>query len=233
MHAIRLLCPRAFVIRNGELEFDGPSEEAIARHHELLMAEEADESSDADPHRWTVVGGAEITDVSLVGPEGQVHFVTPGEPLVFRVRLRFNEATESPLLNFAILSQDGTVVYGAHSPIDVPYRQYPAGSEGEFSLRFTPRLGGGTYRMTWAISSSDGRRVIAIDSTGMPFYVDARPGSYGVADLDGVVLADGQEMVERRPFRLEANESPVRPPSAPLGSASVDETGGTRAPEVG
>src|SRR3546814_13513735 len=39
MHAIRLLCPRALLFRQGRLELDGPSEEVIARHHELLSVD--------------------------------------------------------------------------------------------------------------------------------------------------------------------------------------------------
>src|SRR3546814_8680745 len=39
MHAIRLLCPRALLFRQGRLELAGPSEEVIARHHELLSVD--------------------------------------------------------------------------------------------------------------------------------------------------------------------------------------------------
>ena len=39
MHAIRLLCPRVLLLRDGHLDLDGDSEAAIARHHDLLGRE--------------------------------------------------------------------------------------------------------------------------------------------------------------------------------------------------
>src|SRR3546814_19812017 len=85
MHAIRLLCPRALLFRQGRLELGGPSEEVIARHHELLSVDATagtDESSGA---------GASLVERTLVDATGAVaHHPRQGDHLTSRARLRFH-----------------------------------------------------------------------------------------------------------------------------------------------
>src|SRR3546814_7254309 len=94
MHAIRLLCPRALLFRQGRLELGGPSEEVIARHHELLSVDATagtDESSGA---------GASLVERTLVDATGAVaHHPRQGDHLTYRARLRFHQARKSTRLN--------------------------------------------------------------------------------------------------------------------------------------
>src|SRR3546814_19749627 len=66
MHAIRLLCPRALLFRQGRLELDGPSEEVIARHHELLSVDATAGTNDSSG-----AGGSPV-ERTLVDPPGAV-----------------------------------------------------------------------------------------------------------------------------------------------------------------
>src|SRR3546814_2753799 len=85
MHAIRLLCPRALLFRQGRLELDGPSEEVIARHHELLSVDATagtDESSGA---------GASLVERTLVDATGAVaHHPRQGDHPTYPPHLTFH-----------------------------------------------------------------------------------------------------------------------------------------------
>jgi ABC-type polysaccharide/polyol phosphate transport system ATPase subunit len=204
--ALRLLCPRTLLIRRGRLEFDGPTEGAIARHHELLAAD-ADEAA---PGRATgapdgeraVVGGATIVARELLGPDGPTRYVPPGMPLCCRLRVRFDRPVDSPMFTVAVVGDDGGVASGLQTPVAHAHRAYAAGEEAEVDFTFTANLGGGGWRITTSVLSADGRAVLAADHAGLAFYVEPRPWAYGPADLAGTFVVDGRPVVDHREYRL-------------------------------
>jgi hypothetical protein len=205
MHAIRLLCPRTLLMRRGNLEFDGDTEHAVARHHELLSQDAADElAAGPKDHRQRVTGGAEIVEAAVLGPDGVVHYTSPDEPLELRLRVRFDRPVEDPLFAFTIVGEDGSVAYGLQSPVSFSHTTYAPGEVSEVTLRFEPRLGGGTYRVSSTVASSDGREILAADPVGLMFYVEPRDWAYGTADLKGEIVVDGRRLVEDRAFRLQS-----------------------------
>jgi lipopolysaccharide transport system ATP-binding protein len=206
MHAVRLLCPRTVLMRHGALEFDGDTERAIARHHELLSVDAASESH-ASPgeHVQRVTGGAEIVELAVVGDGGEVvHYTSPDEPLGVRLRVRFDRPVDDPLFAFTLLAEDGSVAYGLQSPVSLSHTSFAAGDVAEVQLAFEPRLGGGSYRATTTVASSDGRMVLAADPVGALFYVEPRDWAFGAADLKGTITVDGRPLLEDRAFRLDA-----------------------------
>ena len=190
MHAIRLLCPRAILLRHGRLELDGPVEEVIARHHELLSEGVGPTATGADGQAATT-GWLTVVDRRLLGAEGPTNQLPPGQPARLQARLRFEAPVDSPQVHFSVQSEDGTLVYQMRSVINRTHRRFEAGQEAEVDIAFTPRMAGGSFRLLLTVSSCDGRQVLHHDSTGMMVYVPPPLGSSGVADLAATIRLDG------------------------------------------
>jgi ABC-type polysaccharide/polyol phosphate transport system ATPase subunit len=209
MQMIRLLCPRAIVIRQGNVTFDGDTEEAIATHFRLLGEDHASDASGGNTGSPRG-SAATVLERHLSGTDGaDVTTVEPGSPLRFRIRVRFERATESPVFSFAVNSDSGAQVYAIQNPMERTYRRYEAGEEAEIELTFEARLLGGSYRIATYILSNDGRAILGADF-GTLFFVNQRHWSWGVADLDGSVSIDGAVLREERSFRL-GEGTPRRP----------------------
>jgi ABC-2 type transport system ATP-binding protein len=209
MPAVRLLCPRAIVVRHGHLEYDGDTETAIAKHHELLWAEAEDGASARQVGDQAFTGGATVIRKELFEGDKPIR-VASGEPITFRMAVRFERPVTSPMFAFTIRSDDGTLAYAIQTPMKLEHRSFDKGDECEVELRFEPRLGGGNYRLTTVIASSEGRDLLCSDEIGSAFNVPARLWRQGVAELDGVVRVNGTELVEQRTWRLGETSSDAR-----------------------
>jgi ABC-type polysaccharide/polyol phosphate transport system ATPase subunit len=195
MHAIRLLCPRAILLRRGALEMDGDVEDVIARHHALL-------SEDGGLGGQGPVGGVTVIDRQLIGPDGVTDHLPPGIPARVRARLRFDVAADSPQVHFTVLAEDGTVVYEMRSVINRHHRQYDVGEEAEVDISFTPQLAGGSFRLLLTVSTRDGRQVLHRDDVGLFVYVPPPLGSSGVVDLAATIRLDGDVLSDHPQVEL-------------------------------
>lgn len=187
MHAIRFLCPRTLLIREGHLEFDGRTEDTIARHHELMSEDHAAFS-----------GGRSVTilDRQLVGPQGPTHHPGADEPLTYRCRIRFDRQVDTPQIHFSVFSEDGTIAYSLASALQRQSRVFEAGDITTVEVDFRSRLGPGTYRLDMVVYDRNVREVLAQDSPGIVIYALGRPGTSGVADLEGSIAVDGCVVTE-------------------------------------
>jgi lipopolysaccharide transport system ATP-binding protein len=218
MHAIRLLCPRSVLMRRGRIEFDGPTEPAIARHHELLTLD-ANPDAGSEP---APVGAVRVLDRQLLGPSGPTTSMDQHTPMRFSARLRFEAAVESPQVWFQVFAQDATLVYEMKTVIGRPYRRFDAGEETEVAVDFIPRLGGGTYRLALAVTTVDGRSTLHADHEGMLVYIAPPLGSAGLADLEASVALDGRCLTDHESMLLN---------DGPRGNGK--DTSGDRAGELG
>jgi lipopolysaccharide transport system ATP-binding protein len=219
MHAIRLLCPRAVLMRRGRIEFDGPTEPAIARHHELLTLDASHDSG----HSLDGFGAVAVLQRELLGPAGPTTTMEQQAPVRYRARLRFNAAVESPQVWFQVLAQDGTLAYEMKTAIGRPYHLYQSGEEAEVDVGFMPRLGGGSYRLALSVTSLDGRSTLHADHEGMLVYLAPPLGTAGIADLEATISLDGRCLTEHEPLLL----------GRAIGSDRLDETlGGSLAGDL-
>ncbi len=85
--AVERLCERAILLAKGEVEYDGPASEAIARYHQSLALEENPEEVGAGLREWGS-GEVRVGTVQLLGADGEprVHFVS-GEPVTIVLQL--------------------------------------------------------------------------------------------------------------------------------------------------
>lgn len=193
MHAIGLLCPRAILFKQGNLVFDGPSEEAIEHHHRLLATEgERDTRATTDQ---LATGEVEMdADLFVDGkPTAHAHQDTDVRLVA---KLRFLTPQDSPQIIFRVLSEDGQVAHELHSPIGSGHRSFAAGEEATAEVAFRPALGaGGTFRIVLIVADGTGRRALGRTEPPLYLYVPPRDGVVGLADLRSQVFLDGTQLV--------------------------------------
>lgn len=193
LHAVNLLCPRTVLLHHGRVQYDGPTETAIARYHRLLEAGEEVRGSAVRILRQELVheDGAPVEDIE----QGQV--------LVFRMSVRFEEPVDGPGVNFRVVSEDGTLAYSMQTVLGEQWRSYGTGDEAAVRVMFRPRLGGGgTFHISVDVTDSV-TKILATSPAGPSFYVPPLFGVGGAADLEAAIAIDGHNRTDFRWSRLE------------------------------
>ena len=203
LHAVHLLCPRTVVVHRGRLDYDGPTELAIARFHQLLASPD-----EGQPDAPVVILGR-----TLLGAAGAaVDDVQQGQILTYEVGVRFTEAVVGPGIIFRVMNEEGTLAYAMQTPIGDKWRTYSAGEEAMIRVRFQPRLGGGgTFHLSIDITSSESH-VLLSDPQGPSFFVPPLHGVAGPADLEANITVDGEERTNHSWSRFEHSPRPAELP---------------------
>jgi ABC-2 type transport system ATP-binding protein len=199
LEAVQALCPRAVCVHQGRVDFDGRTEEAIARYHNFMAAGDDDVSGNA----VRIVGRSLLkTDGSPVGTAHQE------DELTYRVRLRFDKRVDSPQVVFRVVAEDSTVLYGTRTAVADQWRSFRAGEETEVDVSFQPRFGGGgTFRLTVLVTDNDSSTTLLHDADGVSFFVAPRPWVFGVADLNATITVDGEHRMSHRSLRFDSRPS--------------------------
>jgi lipopolysaccharide transport system ATP-binding protein len=199
LHAIRLLCPRALLFRQGRLEFDGPVEDAIGHYHQLLSADAASGDGEHASH----AGVVSVLSRTLEGPCGPTHHPEPGDELRYRVTLQFNRALDSPFVVFHVAPETGIPCYSMQTVPGQAWRSFEPGDTAEVEVAFQARLGGGTYRLSLSIADRNVSDVLARQIGEMAIYLAPRPGSTGPAALEATISAFGRELSDHGEIMLQ------------------------------
>jgi hypothetical protein len=196
LQAVQVLCPRTACMHRGRIVFDGPTEGAIARYHELLSLNQRAPGEDAP---------VEILERQLVDDHGRaVHTTNQAPTLTYRMRVRFTRAVESPQALFRILAEDSTLTYQMQTPLGEEWRTFDAGEETSVTVRFRPRLGGGgTFRIAVILTSADGALPLVHDEQGPSFFVEPLPGVVGVSDMEARIVIDDEDRTDQRSLRFD------------------------------
>ena len=182
--AVERLCERAVLLRNGMLEYDGPTREAIMRYRTLLSEDRDPAERDAGLREWGS-GEARIAEATLHGADGEARtqFVA-GEQLAVRVRVETKHAIPPPRLSFELREWGGALIAGG--AVDTAELGWDAGAhvfrfdvdelpiaEGRFKLRFGLTSGDGSHLYHWL---DDALRLYVIpnERTGSLVRLDGR-----------------------------------------------------------
>ena len=210
MHVVRLLCPRTLLLRKGRLVFDGSTETAISRHHELLSEDAAEQSVDsAAPGQGSVT----ILDRELSGPGGPTNHPDQDDILTYTVRLRFEQPVDSPQLMFQVTTEVGTLAYSMQTAVGRRWNRFEAGETTEARIVFRPRLGGGTYRLTTIVTDRDAADVLCHDPVGLLMYLAPRLGTMGFAELEARIEVEDKVLTDHDSLLL--GRRPAEPGSGP------------------
>jgi lipopolysaccharide transport system ATP-binding protein len=223
-HAIRALCNRAILLNAGRVEADGVPAEVLNRYQKLIMSREAaydatlpvsDEKAEVDdiwldvdlkPLKYTYRhgdGSAEIVSVDLLDANNRpIEFVETGEPVMVRVRARFNEDTSNPVIGFLIRDRHGIHVYGTNTDIQQKFfGLVKAGEVIEVTFAFNCWVGTGAFSITTAVHSAGGISYDWVDD--VIFFHSLSPIVLeGIANLNASVTS---RRLSTRSNTLEAN----------------------------
>jgi ABC-type polysaccharide/polyol phosphate transport system ATPase subunit len=108
--ALERMCDRALLLRQGSIEYDGETGEAIRRYQRLLAGEENPAERAAGLREWGS-GEAGVTSVRLEGADGEAReFFIAGDSLVLRIGVEAREDIPPPNLAVELRDAAGTLL---------------------------------------------------------------------------------------------------------------------------
>jgi ABC-type polysaccharide/polyol phosphate transport system ATPase subunit len=184
--AVERLCERAILLRGGEVEFDGPTADALARYHSLLAAERDPEERSAGLSEWGS-GEARIVEARLEGPNGEprAQFLS-GEPLRAVLRVATTNGLPPPRLLFELRDDAGQLLAGgAQDTAELGWKE-AAGERGfHFDVDELP-LADGRFHLRFGLADAAGQHLYHWLDDAVAFVV------YPGEDVRGLVRIEGR-----------------------------------------
>jgi ABC-type polysaccharide/polyol phosphate transport system ATPase subunit len=195
--SVERLCERAVLLRQGRVELDGSTQEAIARYHELLAAER-DPAELAAGLREYGSGEARIVEARMLGPEREDRQqLGAGEPLTVELRLAVMRPLPPPRIALELRNEAGLLLAASvQDTAELGWAEVP----GERVLRFEverPPLADGRFRLRFELADPGGQRIYHWLDDELRFVV------YPGERVRGPVLLDGR-------WSLEHVEAPLQ-----------------------
>ena len=187
------LCRRGILVNAGNIAMDGPTGEVIAAYHRLLSGvrhiltprgQIRSRIGDREAE-----GGAAIEAVEILRPDGrEVGVLDSGEEVHVRVRIVVAAAVADPRLVLNVLTMDGVTAYHFRSEDGGPLASdFRAGSRIVVTASLRLHLVEGNYALSAGVIPGGSREFLAFEHGAASFYVRGRPGTGGVAELNGEV----------------------------------------------
>jgi ABC-type polysaccharide/polyol phosphate transport system ATPase subunit len=183
--AVERLCERAVLLRGGQVEFDGPTHEAIVRYHRQLAAEREPDERGAGLREWGT-GEARVAAVEVLGAEGEPRLqFAAGEPMTLRLGLVAERAVAPPRLSVELRSESGLLLGSLVQ--DTGELGWPEGS-GELTVRLEiERLpfADGRFHLRLGLADAGGERLYHQLDEAAWFVVHPGDGERGLVRLEG------------------------------------------------
>jgi ABC-type polysaccharide/polyol phosphate transport system ATPase subunit len=184
--AVERLCDRAILLRDGAVDFDGPTHDAIVRYRQLLAGDRDPAERGAGLKEWGS-GEVRIAAVELLGPEGEARSqFLAGEPLALRLRLVAERPLEAPRLSFELRDTSGLLVAGgAQSAAELGWESGTTELAARFDVDSLP-LADGRFHLRLGLTDDTGAELYHWLDDALTFVV------YPGGDLRGVVRLEGR-----------------------------------------
>jgi ABC-type polysaccharide/polyol phosphate transport system ATPase subunit len=195
--AVERLCDRAILLREGRMEFDGPTHDAIVRYRRQLAAERDPAERGAGLKEWGS-GEVRIEEPALLGPAGEerTQFLA-GEPLTLRLRVVAQRPLPPPRLSFELRESSGLLVAGgAQSTSELGWNEDTTSLILRFEVEQLP-LADGRFHVRLGLSDETGERVFHWLDDALVFVV------YPADDVRGTVRLEGRWSGEEIAARVE------------------------------
>ena len=183
--AVERLCDRAILLREGRVEFDGPTHEAIVRYRQLLAGDRDPAERGAGLKEWGS-GEARIADVELLGPDGEPRSqFLGGEPLTLRLRISAERALAPPRLSLELRDTSGLLVAGSgHSTAELGWDQGTRELTARFEVASLP-LADGRFHVRLGLADETGEQLYHWLDDALVFVVYPGGEERGVVRLEG------------------------------------------------
>jgi ABC-2 type transport system ATP-binding protein/lipopolysaccharide transport system ATP-binding protein len=181
--AVERLCDRAILLRNGGVEFDGPTHDAIVRYRRQLAGERDPDERGAGLKEWGS-GEARIEEVALLGPDGDERTqLLAGEPFALRLRIDAEDGIPPPRVSFELRDASGLLLAAAaQSTADLGWG--PGGGVVRFEVD-RPPLSDGRFHLRLGLSDEPGERLYHWLDDALTFVVYPPGDERGVVRLEG------------------------------------------------
>ena len=182
--SVERLCERAVLLREGGLEFDGTTHDAIVRYHKQLADERDPEERTAGLREWGS-GEVRIAAVELLGPDGEDRrqFLS-GEPFTVRLRVAAARPVAPPRLRWELRDESNLLLAaGAQDTAALGFE-----GSGECLLRFeVPELplADGRFRLRFGLADASGEHLYHWLDDAATFVVWAEGAERGLLRLEG------------------------------------------------
>jgi ABC-type polysaccharide/polyol phosphate transport system ATPase subunit len=183
--AVERLCDRAILLRDGAVEFDGPTHDAIVRYRRLLAADLDPEERGAGLKEWGT-GDARIEQPALLGPEGEprTQFLA-GEPLALRLRVVADRPLPPPRLSYEIRDSSGLLLAGGAQPsADLGWDDATRALTARFEVDELP-LADGRFHVRLGLTDESGERLYHWLDDALTFVVYPAGQERGTVKIDG------------------------------------------------
>jgi ABC-2 type transport system ATP-binding protein len=202
LHTLDRTAPRAVLLSHGKVVYDGPTEQAIGRMHEVMQQESRDRNAHLlqEGNARSIVGGVEI-QVDLVDEQGvrQRTFATGGE-IVVRVMASFADDSRDPRLGVMVAPIGlGAPAYSTFTQLGAYRGQHGPGLPLEAEVRLDNKLLAGGYTVTVALHDNEGKHTLGVAPAESFYVTSVGVHGGGLVDLDADITIGGKQV-----------ESPVR-----------------------
>ena len=220
LHTLDRTAARTVLLSHGELVYDGPTEEAIGRMHQVMQAESRERGNRAElmlqeGNETTFIGGVDVSvDLEDASGQRQRAFAT-GDTMTLRVTATFEERTKAPLLGVMVAPVAlGTPAYMTHTAPGSYRRTHDPDHPLEAEVTLAVKLLAGGYTVTVGVYDSTGSTMLG-STPAESFYVSsAHVHAAGLVDLEAAVVIGGRELPKPRRNRL-GSAAPRRPGPGP------------------
>jgi ABC-type polysaccharide/polyol phosphate transport system ATPase subunit len=198
--ALERMCDRAVLLRQGLVEYEGETGEAIRRYQELLADEEDPAERAAGLQEWGT-GEAHVTDVRLEDGAGAVRDdFMPGDHVALRLRVQNHAAIDPPRLAIELRDVTGALLSRAERDLgELGWDREGEDAEVRFDIQRLPLVEG---RFQFNVALTDGARARRYHSVEKAAEFSVIPQG----EAHGFVLFEGD-------WSLEQASSAVRTPS--------------------
>lgn len=184
--AVERLCDRAVLLRQGRVEFDGETREAIAAYRRQLAADANPEELGAGLREWGS-GEARIEEAELLDGDGDARTqFAAGEPVTVRLVVSAEPAVAAPHVSLELRDDGGLVLASAsHDTAELGWDAAGGRRELRFEIDRLP-LADGRFHLRLALVDAERGRLLHSHEDAVRFFV------FPVGEESGVVLLDGR-----------------------------------------
>jgi ABC-2 type transport system ATP-binding protein len=208
LHTLDRIAPRAVLLSHGQMVYDGPTEQAIGKMHEVMQTESRERGGQIDAlmqegNARTFVGGAEIV-LDLVDSAGKrQRTFESGDTMVVKVDANFLDDVTDPVIGVMVAPVGlGTPAYATFTGHGGYKGTHGPGKPLEAEVALDVRLLAGGYTVTVSIADSDGEVTLGATPPESFYVTSSSIPAAGFVDLDAAISIGGQRIARPEAKRL-------------------------------
>ncbi|MDP9181931.1 MAG: ABC transporter ATP-binding protein [Actinomycetota bacterium] len=205
LHTLDRTAPRAILLSHGQVVYDGPTEQAIGRMHEVMQRESQarDDRLMQEGRGTSFSGGAEVR-LDLVDEAGTSQRTFPtGSSIVVRIEALFEQDVEDPLLGVMVAPLGlGTPGYATFTVPGDYGRRHGPGRPLEAEIVLQNHMLAGGWNVTVAVHDAATSSILGTTPAESFYVTSHQVHATGLVDLEARITMQGRLVDTRATARL-------------------------------